>query len=206
MVSHGNQALIILQIPENSGILMPILELFPLSAWVPSIIWNFWKPTDIKHNLNIDGSSLYTLLQLISSKYMLSIYLCIHNICGLSIVWKFVQMKLCVLVSVYIKQRLCFHYLLGDLYSLVWSNYQLKYMKIEPPQMFNWVISYYNSSLIPFQSCLKFSELNVLEEIRHIWFIHWRIALPRNQKNMCNIRINGVYDYRMRINFRQNFN
>lgn len=141
MVSHGNQALIILQIPENSGILMPILELFPLSAWVPSIIWNFWKPTDITHNKNIDGSSLYTLLQIISSKYVLSIYLCIVNICGLSIVWKFVQMKLCVLVSVYIKQRLCFHYLLGDLYSLLWSNYQLKYMKIEPPQMFNWVIS-----------------------------------------------------------------
>lgn len=58
------------------------------------------------------------------SIYMLAIYLCIVNICGVSIVWKFVQMKLCPLVSVYIKQRLCFHYLLGDLYSLVWSNFQ----------------------------------------------------------------------------------
>lgn len=179
----------------------PCLPGFPVSSETS-------ENQQILHTIKIQQVLPYTHFYnlIISSKYMLSIYLCIHNICGLSIVWKFVQMKLCVLVSVYIKQRLCFHYLLGDLYSLVWSNYQLKYMKIEPPQMFNWVISYYNSSLIPFQSCLKFSELNVLEEIRHIWFIHWRIALPRNQKNMCNIRINGVYDYRQRINFRQNFN
>lgn len=77
MVSHGNQALIILQIPENSGILMSILELFPLSAWVPIIIWNFWKPTDITQlKYSTASSSLYTLLQCTYlPKYMLSIYL-----------------------------------------------------------------------------------------------------------------------------------
>lgn len=91
----------------------PCLPGFPVSSETS-------ENQQILHTIKIQQ----VLLQLIFSIYMLSSYLCIVNICGLSIVWKFVQMKLCVLVSVYIKQRLCFHYLLGDLYSLVWSNYQ----------------------------------------------------------------------------------
>lgn len=91
----------------------PCLPGFPVSSETS-------ENQKILHTIKIQQ----VLLQLIFSIYMLSSYLCIVNICGLSIVWKFVQMKPCALVFVCTKQNLGFHYLLGDLYSLVWSNFQ----------------------------------------------------------------------------------
>lgn len=61
----------------------PCLPGFPVSSETS-------ENQKILHTIKIQQ----VLLQLIFSIYMLSSYLCIVNICGLSIVWKFVQMKL----------------------------------------------------------------------------------------------------------------
>lgn len=137
MVSHGNQALIILQIPENSGILMSILELFPLSAWVPIIIWNFWKPTDITQlKYSTASSSLYTLLQCIYQNiccqftYVLKYYQKIFwndlKFWELIFVdcqlfeslyrWNFVDLLLCILNKDFVSL------FVGDVYSKVRGN------------------------------------------------------------------------------------